>query len=66
MGKFFAQVNAFNLSDENFCSLGNVNACKRSNFVCALTDYLCVERAVDKNGLSDLFGLFGVKEVAAS
>ena len=66
VSKFFGKVNAFNLTDEDLCSLGNFNSCKSGDFVRLLTYYLCVECTVDDDCLSYLFGFASVKEVATS
>ena len=56
--ELFADVNACNLADEDLCVLGSFNSCKLCDPVSRLTNDLCVERAVDYDGFSDLFGLF--------
>ena len=66
VSEFFADIHAFNLTDKYLCTLGNFNACKSCDRVGFLTDDLCVECAVDDNGLSYLIELFALKEVASS
>ena len=66
MSEFLADINGFNLTDEDFCVFGNLNACESRDSNRLLTYYSRVERAVDDDGLSDLFGLLGVEEVTAS
>ncbi len=43
VSEFLADVNAFNLTDENFASLGNLDACKLGNLSGGLTYNLCVQ-----------------------
>ena len=58
--KLFFDVYAFNFTDKNL-SLGvNLNACELSYCSGLLTNYLCVECAVDKDRLSYLFCFFGI------
>ena len=66
VGEFLAELNAFNLADKDFGSFGNVNPRKLGDFMSLLTYNLGVKRTVDDDGLSDLFGFGGVKEIAAA
>jgi hypothetical protein len=66
MGEFLADIHAFNLTDNDFCSGRNRYACKSCNLRSGLTYDFSVKRAVDDNGLSDLLCLLRIKEVAAS
>ena len=66
VSELLGEVNALDFSDKYLCALGNGYSCKLCDSESRLTDYLGVECAVYKNGLSDLLGLLGVKEVASA
>ena len=63
--KFFGKFNAFNFTDKNFCSLGNLNAGKFCNPCGALSHNFCIKGAVDDDCFSYFFRLRGVKEIAS-
>ncbi len=60
------EVDALYFADKYLRALGNGYSCELCDSESRLTDYLGVECAVYKNGLSDLLGLLGVKEVASA
>ena len=66
VSKFLTDIHAFNLADDDLCSRRNGYACKCGDLSGRLTYDLCVERTVDDDSLSDLFGLLGIEEVTAS
>ena len=66
MGKLLGKLYAFNLAYKNFSSLGNLYACKRSDFLCALSYYFSIERAVYDNGFSYLIQFVALKQIAAA
>ena len=57
MCKFLADVNALNLTDEDLGAGRNGYACEFGNLSSLLTNDLCVECAVDDDGLTNLFSL---------
>ena len=64
--KFFFETYACHFSDKNLCRLGNFYTGKLGYSVRALSDYLCVQCAVDYNRASDLIKLFGIKDITSS
>ena len=66
VGELLGEVNALDFADKYLCALGNGYSRKLCDSESRLTDYLGVECAVYKNGLSDLLGLLRVKEVASA
>ena len=70
-GKFFVSellgdVHGLDLADKHLCAVGNGNARERGDLGSALSDDLGVQRAVDYDGLSDLFGFLGIEEIRAA
>ena len=55
MCEFFGNIDRFDFADQNLGGFGNGDTGKSGNGDRLLADDLCVERAVDENGLSDLF-----------
>ena len=66
MRKLLGKVNACNLADKYLCTFGNLNAGKCCNGNRSLSNYFCIERAVNNNGLSDLLGFGFIEEVATT
>ena len=66
MCKFLGKLDAFNFAYQNFCAVRHPDVGKRGDFSGRLTDDPCVERAVDKYGLSYFLGFLRVQKIAAS
>ena len=66
MSKFLAKLGAFDFSNKYFSSLRNCHTRQLCYYVCRLTDYFRIERAVDDNSLSDFVKLVTFKKIAAS
>ena len=66
MCKLLGQLYALYFADQDLGVFGSVHTGKLCDVVSRLTDDLCVQCAVDQDGLSDLLGLLGVQEVATS
>ena len=66
VSKLFGKLYALNLTNEDLCTCGNCHACELCDLRSSLTNDLCVECAVDDDGLTNLFGLHRIEETAAS
>ena len=66
VSKLFGKLYALNLTNEDLCTCGNCHACELCDLRSSLTNDLCVECAVDDDGLTNLFGLHRIEEIAAS
>ena len=66
MGEFFTDINRFNLADQDLCVFRYIHSGHLCDRISALSDDLRVQRAVDKNGLPNLFNLVFFKEIAPS
>ena len=53
VSELLGDINGFYLTDQNLCSLRNIDACKFCDRVCALSYDLCVQCAIDDDCLSD-------------
>ncbi len=61
MSEFLFQLYAFHFADEDLGILRHVEASQLGNGIGLLTDDLGVQRTVDNDGLTDLFGLLRVE-----
>ena len=66
MCELLADVYALDFAYDYLCVLGSLNSCELCYLVSTLTNDLCVECAIDDDGLADLFCLLGIEEIAAS
>ena len=66
VGELLGELDALDFADEYLRALRNGYSRKLCDSESRLTDYLGVECAVYKNGLSDFLGLLGVEEVASA
>ena len=66
VSELLGDVHALHFADDNLGALRHVHASQGGDGVGLLANNLGVERAVDDNGLADLFRLFFVEEVAAA
>lgn len=65
MREFFAQLHAFHFSDQDLRTCRNRYARKLRDSRRLLSDNLRVQRAVDENGLSDLFAFAFTQDMTA-
>ena len=66
MRKFFGKLDAFHLADEDLRLLRHIHARQLRNGVCALSDDLRVQRAVDQNRVAHFIQLIALEEIAAA
>ena len=66
MCKFFGDINRLYLTDQNLGLFWNVYACHLCDGVCGLTNNLCVERAVNQDGVTNLVNFVTFEEIASS
>ena len=66
MRELLGKLDRFDLADEYFGALGDLYAGKGCYGRRLLTDYFCVERAVDNNGLSHALCLKRIEKIAAA
>ena len=66
MCKLLGKLDGFDLADEDLRAFGNLDTRKSRDLMSLLANYLCIERTVDNDRFSDLFGLLRIEEIAAS
>ena len=64
--EFFGNIDTFDFTNQNLCGFGDGDAGKLRNLVSGLTNNFGVERAIDDDGLSDLFDFSFFQEIAAA